>query len=123
MNNEFMKGFIVGIIEGEGHISYSVPSARQIIITNTDLNLLITTKQFLNFLNISCSIKEYNKDTIKKHPHWNKAFRIFITHRENFEKLYSLYTGIDTRKKSELHKLLSSYIRQKYKPRKVRGTA
>ena len=69
-NHGFMKGFVSGIIDSEGYVNLKKST---ITITNTDISLLNTCREYLRALGIRCAMKERvksKKDKQKSYIIW-----------------------------------------------------
>lgn len=104
---DFCIGFLIGMIEGEGciaKVSYTVKGKTyiypQIVIENTDKELLEKCIDCLNTLNITSHIY-YNKHK-ENHPGWKNSWRLVIIGKGNIQKIIALYSY----KSQKLKKLL-----------------
>jgi len=111
VTDEFMKGAIIGFIEGEGNIE---PSHRVIRVGNTDKELLLILQQYLQANGVDSRITKYNVHWNKKVGNRKPVYRLTITHRINLVKIYEFYEHFESAKKKKLKSILDSYKRKIY---------
>ena len=121
ISDEYKYGFLVGIIEGEGCVSIQKLGKKkhcisgQIVIVNTDKNLINIIDEILRSLNFKYSIRNHHTvDYIKKTGN-KEAWRIVITNRIDFEKLLPYYRIEGSIKKKKLEEIINSRKRKLYK--------
>jgi len=115
VNKNFLQGFLIGVIEGEG----SVSNNRVISIVNTDEDLVKNIEFALNELDIKYYKGLHHKEEYGIKKGVKRAWRFFITSRWDLEKIYNIYS-IDSEKKNKLKNILNSYKRKYYRRRENR---
>lgn len=120
LSDDYKYGFLIGVIEGEGcvhiqHIGKSKDNLTgNVSIVNTDKNLVDLLDRILKSLNFKYSIRKHHTDIYREEKRLKEAWRIVITNRIDFQKLFENYHIEGSRKKENLRLLLEKRKRKIY---------
>ncbi|MEK6888178.1 MAG: LAGLIDADG family homing endonuclease [Candidatus Aenigmatarchaeota archaeon] len=120
LSDDYKYGFLIGVIEGEGcvhiqHIGKNKDNLTgNVSIVNTDKNLIEFLDQILKLFNFKYTVRKHNTEEYLKKTGYKEAWRITITNRIDFQKLFENYHIEGSRKKENLRILLEKRKRKIY---------
>ena len=122
LTDEYKYGFLIGIIEGEGHIGIQKQKVGkgllgQVVIVNTDKNLIDVLDELLKSLNFKYTIRDHHTAKYVEKTGNKIAWRITITNQIDFLKILSNYKIENSVKRGKLETLVNSRTRKIYKRR------
>jgi hypothetical protein len=123
LTNEYKYGFLIGMIEGEGsvyvqHIGKDkTVLVGNITIVNTDKNLIDFVDKILKSFDFKYSVRRHNTDEYIKNTGEKMAWRIVISNRRDFQKIFENYYVEGSSKKEKLRILIENRKRKLYNRR------
>jgi len=101
-SRDLQIAFIEGFFDSEGYYNKNNP---RIYFANTNYNLILLTKEYLNFLGINTKIYEEKRKEgiiLGKKCRFKKCYRLYIQYKEGINKFFKIFKPSIKRKQDKI---------------------